>query len=139
LVLPSLSLVSTSPFSNMSTDQSLLLGSTVSTLASNRVILSEGMLSINSCRVCFWSGVWTYKSGASILSIGVLVHRHTRFVPLDVTGLNRFSRFCRTDGRSTLRPGCSRYDYRQYRGDQNASPQIHVSCQSRFHSLLLLL
>src|SRR6516225_287972 len=57
LVLPSLSLVSTSTFSNMSTDQSLPLGSTVSTLASNRVILSEGMLSINSCRVCFWSGV----------------------------------------------------------------------------------
>jgi hypothetical protein len=36
--------------------------------ASNRVILSEGMLSINSCRICFWSGVWKWKSGASILS-----------------------------------------------------------------------
>src|SRR5579859_29533 len=57
-VLPSLSLVSTSPFSDMTTDQSLPLGSTVSTLASNRAILRECMLSINSCRVCFRSGVW---------------------------------------------------------------------------------
>jgi hypothetical protein len=43
----------------------------------------------------------------------VHVQRHTRFSPLDVTGFNRFSRFCRTDGRNTLRPGCRRYDYRR--------------------------
>ena len=43
----------------------------------------------------------------------VHVQRRTRFSPLGVTDFNRFSRFCRTDGRSTLRPGCSRYDYRQ--------------------------
>jgi hypothetical protein len=43
----------------------------------------------------------------------VHVQHHTRFSPLGVTDLNRFSRFCRTDGRSTLRPGCGRYDYRQ--------------------------
>jgi hypothetical protein len=42
----------------------------------------------------------------------VHVQRHTRFSPLGVIDLNRFSRFCRTDCRSTLRPGCSRYDYR---------------------------
>src|SRR4029077_6470514 len=41
------------------------------------------------------------------------VHRHTRFGPLGVSGWNRGSRFCRTDGRSTLPPGRSRYDYRQ--------------------------
>ena len=47
------------------------LGSTVSTVASNRVKVHgrEKIESINSCRVSFRSGAWTYKSGASILSI----------------------------------------------------------------------
>src|SRR5437764_10580819 len=58
LVLPSLSLVSTCTFADMSTDQSLPLGSTVSTLASNRVVWAECTLSINSCRVSFRSGSW---------------------------------------------------------------------------------
>src|SRR5712672_2447314 len=47
LVLPSLSLVFTSTFADMSTDQSLPRGSTVSTLASNLAVCAECTLSIN--------------------------------------------------------------------------------------------
>src|SRR5205823_728559 len=58
LVLPSLSLVSASAFTNICADQSLPMGSTVSTVSSNRVILFVCTLSINSCRVSFRSGSW---------------------------------------------------------------------------------
>jgi hypothetical protein len=91
LVLPSLSLVSTSTFSNMSTDQSLPLGSTVSTLASNRVILSLGNGIDKLLPGIFSVGILEVEIRSQYPLDPVHVHCQTRFTVLGVTDLNRFS------------------------------------------------